>query len=159
MRPRAVLFVCLGNICRSPVAEGVFRQTLQSHLPEESAQWLIDSAGTSDHHQGDHPDLRSMAHAASQGLDISMLESRPFTAEDFQRFDHILVMDDSNLSNVLSLASSDADRSKVSLMLEVSFPGENCQVPDPYYGGDQGFQVVYDLLTQASADWLSQWQN
>lgn len=159
MRPRAVLFVCLGNICRSPVAEGVFRQTLNSRLPEASSQWHIDSAGTSSHHRGDHPDPRSMAHAASQGLDISMLESRPFTAEDFQRFDHILVMDQSNLNNVLSLAISEGDRAKVHLMLDASFPGENRQVPDPYYGGDQGFQIVYDLLTQASTDWLNQWQN
>ncbi len=158
MNPRSVLFVCLGNICRSPVAEGVFKDALEKRVGKESAAlWRIDSAGTSSYHAGEAPDPRSQASARIHGVDISKQRSRPFEASDFERFDHILVMDSSNHVNVLKLSSQEAHSQKVSLMLEASFPGQNKPVPDPYYGGEHGFEHVFQLLAQASEDWIDQW--
>jgi protein-tyrosine phosphatase len=157
MSPRSVLFVCLGNICRSPVAEGVFRHALQQRFGAASAAWRVDSAGTSDYHAGQAPDPRSQASALRHGVDISGQRSRAFSAADFEEFDHILVMDSSNHVNVCRLTDNPSHLAKVQLMLDVSFPGENKPVPDPYYGGDHGFENVYQLLAQASEDWLEQW--
>jgi len=158
MSPRSVLFVCLGNICRSPVAEGVFTAALvQRFGASEAARWKVDSAGTSGYHAGEAPDPRSQASARLHGIDISSQRSRPFSMIDFSDFDHILVMDSSNHSNVLAMTDNLEARSKVALMLDASFPGQNKPVPDPYYGGDHGFEQVYQLLAQASEDWLDQW--
>jgi protein-tyrosine phosphatase len=115
--------------------------------------WFVDSAGTSAQHQGEHPDLRSQASARKHGLEISHQCSRPIERADFGRFDHILVMDRTNLKNVLALSPEP----KVSLVLEASFPGEQREVPDPYFGGEQGFELVVQLLQQACRDWLDQW--
>jgi protein-tyrosine phosphatase len=158
MSPRSVLFVCLGNICRSPVAEGVFKAALvQRFGASEAARWKVDSAGTSGYHAGEAPDPRSQASSRLHGIDISAQRSRPFSMIDFSDFDHILVMDSSNHSNVLAMTDNLEARSKVALMLDASFPGQNKPVPDPYYGGDHGFEQVYQLLAQASEDWLDQW--
>lgn len=140
-----ILMVCLGNICRSPLAEGILRHKLeQRNIPA-----IVDSAGTSNYHEGLCPDERSIENAKSHGIDISNLCSRPFTEEDFDKFDHIYVMDSSNYNNVLSLARNDNDRKKVDLILNVVEPGKNNSVPDPYFGGKQGFENVYNLLDQA----------
>ena len=157
MNPRSVLFVCLGNICRSPVAEGVFRRALVQRVGSDAALWTIDSAGTSGYHAGEAPDPRSQASARLHGVDISMQRSRPFSIADFQDFDHILVMDSSNHVNVLALTEDPGARAKVALMLDASFPEQNKPVPDPYYGGEHGFEQVYQLLAQASEDWLDRW--
>ena len=158
MSPRSVLFVCLGNICRSPVAEGVFKAALvQRFGASEAAQWKVDSAGTSGYHAGEAPDPRSQASARLHGVDISTQRSRPFSKTDFEAFDHILVMDSSNHVNVLALTEDPGAHAKVALMLDASFPEQNKPVPDPYYGGEHGFEQVYQLLAQASEDWLDRW--
>lgn len=138
-----VLMVCLGNICRSPMAEGI----LKHKAKEAGVEVIIDSAGTSSWHQGEQPDGRAMEEMLTQGIDISDQRSRPFTAADFDHFDHVLVMDTSNKSNVLSLARNQADADKVKLMLDYGNEVKGKSVPDPYY--DDGFSRVYDLLDYA----------
>jgi len=135
--------VCLGNICRSPLAEGLLRSKLN---PEH---FEVDSTGTGSWHVGNPPDPRSVAVAKKNGLDISMLRGRQFSHKDYQDFDYIYVMDSSNLSNVLDLAQTKKETQKVSMILDTIFPGEKVDVPDPYYGGDDGFDRVYDMLDQA----------
>lgn len=136
--------VCLGNICRSPLAQGV----LESKVDSSNVQ--VDSAGTANYHVGEGPDPRSVATASKYGIDISRQRGRQFVVEDFDRFDHIYVMDVSNYNNVLRLSRSEEDEQKVKLILNEVFPGEDREVPDPYYGGDQGFENVYQLLSEAS---------
>jgi len=136
--------VCLGNICRSPLAEGL----LASKLPKD--KFTVDSAGTGDWHVGSCPDERSIEVAKRNGLDISSQRGRQFKASDFDTFDHIYVMDASNLQNVRLLARNDEDRNKVRLILEEIFPGENMDVPDPYFGLHDGFNRVYDMLDEAT---------
>ncbi|QOW08840.1 low molecular weight phosphotyrosine protein phosphatase [Kaistella flava (ex Peng et al. 2021)] len=132
-----ILMVCLGNICRSPLAEGI----LQSKLPDN---FIVDSAGTIDMHEGKNPDHRSIKTGQQYNVDISKQKSRHFTAQDFEEFDHIYCMDQNNLKDVLSLAKNDTQRNKVSLILE-----NNEEVPDPYWGGMNDFDHVYQLLDQA----------
>lgn len=136
--------VCLGNICRSPLAEGILRRKIQ----EAGVNWQVDSAGTGSWHIGHAPDPRSIHIAAKHGLDITNQRGRQFTLEDFEHFDLILVMDNENLKNVLSLARNDADRQKVDLIRNLVTPNTNEPVPDPYWN-DDGFQQVYDMLEQA----------
>lgn len=155
MKPRRVLMVCLGNICRSPVAQGCMEAALTEHYGANHG-WLVDSAGTSSLHRGAHPDPRSQASARRHGINIESQCSRPISPEDFAQFDHILVMDTSNLRNVLELSPGNP---KVSLVLDASFPGELREVPDPYYGGDHGFELVVQLLKQACRDWIIKWSN
>ena len=143
MEQTKILMVCLGNICRSPLAEGIMRTKLNPDLFE------IDSAGTGDWHVGNTPDKRSVAVAAKYNIDISQLSGRQFTSLDYDRFDYIYVMDRSNLENVLKLAPSKEAKHKVSLILDSIFPGEQVEVPDPYYGGDDGFERVYHMLDEA----------
>ncbi len=137
-----ILMVCLGNICRSPLAEGIMRSKLTS-------DYFIDSAGTGGWHAGEQPDKRSIAIAKSKGLDISNQKARQFKISDFTTFDHIFVMDNSNYKDVLALAPNDDAKAKVKLILNEIFPNKNVDVPDPYYGGTDGFQKVYDMLEQA----------
>lgn len=138
-----ILMVCLGNICRSPLAEGI----LKSKVDPEKV--FVDSAGTSNYHVGHSPDPRSVSIAEQRKLDITAQKGRQFSISDFDEFDHIYVMDMSNYQDVLALARNEADRQKISLILNEIFPGENVEVPDPYYGGDDGFGNVYDMLDQA----------
>ncbi|WP_027377589.1 low molecular weight protein-tyrosine-phosphatase [Kaistella palustris] len=132
-----ILMVCLGNICRSPLAEGI----LKSKLP---ANFTVDSAGTIDMHAGKAPDHRSVETAKKYSIDISKQSSRPFTAADFDNYDYIYCMDRSNLADVLSLAKTEEQRKKVSLML-----GDR-EVPDPYWGDIKDFDDVYQLLDKGA---------
>lgn len=144
-----VLMVCLGNICRSPLAHGI----LESKAPED---WYIDSAGTSGWHEGERPDTRSIITAKGRGLNIDLQRSRPFLAEDFERFDVIFAMDSSNYTNITRLAPDEASKAKVRLIMNEAYPGENRQVPDPYTGGQRGFEDVYDMLDLAIEKFLEQ---
>lgn len=141
-----ILMVCLGNICRSPVAEGLLRQRLTE---AEIGHIDVDSAGTSGWHNGEHPDRRSTLNAKQNGVDISKLISRKFVESDFENFDLIYVMDQSNYRDVLALCSTDNHRSKVRFLLNELNPGSNQAVPDPYYGGEDGFQNVFELIDAA----------
>lgn len=138
-----VLMVCLGNICRSPLAEGI----LKSKVDPNKVQ--IDSAGTGDYHINDAPDPRSIAIGKKNHIDITGQRGRQFTAEDFDRYDHIYVMDNFNYADVVSLARNENDKKKVKLILNEVFPGENVDVPDPYHGGERGFENVYNMLNEA----------
>lgn len=138
-----ILMVCLGNICRSPLAEGI----LKSKLPKDN--FYVDSAGTGDWHVGQNPDPRSIAVAKKYGIDISKQQGRQITATDMEEFDLIYVMDISNKKNVLYLSSIKKHQSKVDLILNALFPNENVDVPDPYYGNKNDFEHVYKLLDQS----------
>lgn len=135
--------VCLGNICRSPLAEGILKSKVDTN------KIFVDSAGTGDYHIDEGPDPRSVAIANQYDLDITSQRGRQFSVEDFDNFDRIYVMDMSNYHNVISLARNNEDKEKVSLILNEIFPGENVEVPDPYHGGEDGFQKVYEMLDQA----------
>lgn len=141
--PTKILMVCLGNICRSPLAEGILKSKLSKN------NFIVDSAGTGGWHAGEKPDKRSIAIAKQKGLDISQQKARQFSAKDFKKFDYIYAMDMSNYKNILSLAENEADKTKVTLILNELFPGENVEVPDPYYGGVDGFENVYNMLDKA----------
>ena len=138
-----VLMVCLGNICRSPLAEGILKSKV------DSQKVFVDSAGTGGWHVGHLPDVRSIEVARNNNLDITDQRCRRFTPVDFHKFDLIYVMDRSNYSDVLELASSDLERDKVRMILDELHPGEKREVPDPYYGGPRGFDNVYELLDKA----------
>ncbi len=135
--------VCLGNICRSPIAEGILKSKINSNKA------VVDSAGTGHWHIGNKPDPRSIEVAKKHQLDITNQRGRQFSIQDFDSFDYIFVMDTSNKENVLSLARNDSDKEKVHLILDELFPNENVDVPDPYYGGGQGFEDVYQMLDEA----------
>lgn len=135
--------VCLGNICRSPLAEGILKSKIDSN------KVVVDSAGTGHWHIGNKPDPRSIEVAKKHQLDITNQRGRQFSKQDFDNFDYIFVMDTSNKENVLSLARNDSDKEKVHLILDELFPNENVDVPDPYYGGGQGFESVYQMLEEA----------
>lgn len=135
-----ILMVCLGNICRSPLAEGI----LKSKLPKD--KFTVDSAGTAAYHIGSKPDPRSIAVAKTHGIDITNLRGRQFTKQDFTDFDLIYAMDTSNFSHIVKMARNEDDIAKVKLILNEISPNENLSVPDPYYGGDQGFENVYQML-------------
>ncbi|MCC7302965.1 MAG: low molecular weight phosphotyrosine protein phosphatase [Bacteroidia bacterium] len=137
-----ILMVCLGNICRSPMAEGVMRtKVLHKGLAIE-----LDSAGTSNYHTGEHPDERATSCAAKHNVDISHLRARQFSLKDFDLFDRIFVMDSSNYSDVIAMARNEDDRRKVELIMNVMYPDTNLSVPDPYYGGEEGFDKVFMML-------------
>ncbi len=138
-----ILMVCLGNICRSPLAEGILVSKL------DPPKFMVDSAGTAGYHVGELPDRRSIATAKLHGLDITYQRSRKFVRNDFQTFDFIFAMDQSNYDNILRLAETSEDRSKVHMILNQISPNSNAEVPDPYYGGDQGFENVYQMLDEA----------
>lgn len=141
--PIRILMVCLGNICRSPLAEGI----LASKLPK--GKFIVDSAGTGDWHIGHSPDERSIAIAKINNLDISRQKGRQFTTKDFDFFDYIYVMDKSNYNNVIQLAKNQEQKNKVQLILNELFPEENVDVPDPYFGLQNGFEIVYAMLDES----------
>ncbi len=134
--------VCLGNICRSPLAEGILKEKVK----ERGLDWQVDSAGTGSWHVGELPDPRSMETALSNGIDISDQRARQFKKEDLDLFDLIYVMDSSNYRDVVNMAN-DLQKSKVELIMNVSNPGMNQAVPDPYY--NDGFGRVYEMLDLA----------
>lgn len=146
-----VLFVCMGNICRSPTAEGVFRQlTIKNKVTDKV---FIDSAGTHAYHIGEPPDSRSMATARSRDIDMSQQRARKVTAEDFESFDHILVMDNSNQTDLLQICPENL-RHKIELFMSYANNYNETEVPDPYYGGSNGFDHVFDLVEDASQGFL-----
>jgi protein-tyrosine phosphatase len=156
MKPHiSVLFVCMGNICRSPTAEGVFRHQVEraglSHLI------VTDSAGTLDYHVGDPPDPRAQAAAKRRSYDLSRLRGRQVKGEDFERFDYLLAMDRDNLAYLHRLSPPD-HRAKVQLFLEYATNASLREVPDPYYGSAEGFERVLDLVEDASRGLLAQIQ-
>jgi len=148
--------VCLGNICRSPLAEGILREKIK----KSDINAVVDSAGTATYHIGENPDPRAVIIAQKHNIDISHLVARQFTTEDFDEYDSIYVMDTANYADVLSLARNEDDRAKVELLLNVIEPNspdfcrdqplaENRSVPDPWYGGGDGFEDVFHLLDEA----------
>jgi protein-tyrosine phosphatase len=137
--------VCLGNICRSPLAEGILKTKLPKH------NYFIDSAGTSSYHIGNPPDNRSVNIARHNNIDICLQKARQFTEQDFKDFDVIYAMDKSNFENILDLAKTDADKSKVKIILNESYPNSNKDVPDPYHDSDKGFENVFNMLDKACA--------
>jgi protein-tyrosine phosphatase len=142
----SILFVCMGNICRSPTAEGVFRYYVEQ--AEMNQQLQIDSAGTHAYHVGEPPDRRARAAAERRGMSLDNIYARRVTTEDFERFDYIIAMDEDNLAR-LHDESPEEHRSKLRLFLEFS-DGDEREVPDPYYGGAAGFERVLDLVEAAS---------
>ena len=151
MKVNSILFVCLGNICRSPTAEVVFRKLLKQHL--NGAKILIDSAGTSAAHTGQHADSRSIKASLKRGYDLTNIISRQFELNDFTKFDLILVMDKSNQNDLLKLARNlkqQISSNKIKLFLDYSKQTQYQEVPDPYYGGENGFDLVIDLIEDAS---------
>ncbi|CAM1363421.1 putative Protein-tyrosine-phosphatase [Tenacibaculum litoreum] len=143
MGMKKILMVCLGNICRSPLAEGI----LKSKLPPES--FIVDSAGTAGYHVGELPDGRSIEVARKYGIDITNQRSRKFRKTDFDKFDMIFAMDQSNYADIVALSENEEQHEKVRMILNELYPDENRNVPDPYYGGDQGFENVYKMLDEA----------
>ena len=138
-----ILMVCLGNICRSPLAEGILKSKT-IHLDV-----VVDSAGTSAYHVGEQPDIRSIEIANKYGIDLTSQRARQFSVNDFDEFDKIYAMDSSNYANIISLARDEKDRNKVDVILNESNSKSFQSVPDPYYGGDNGFQNVYEMLEEA----------
>lgn len=137
-----VLMVCLGNICRSPLAEGILKSKVSNKI-------TVDSAGTAAWHSGKLPDERSIAVAKKHGIDLTYQKARQFLIEDFDKFDYIYVMDRNNYVNVCKLAPNDEAIDKVEIILNETNPGKNLEVPDPYYGGDDGFENVFQMLDEA----------
>ena len=138
-----ILMVCLGNICRSPLAEGILKNKTQN------LDVFVDSAGTSSYHVGNLPDSRSIEIANKNGIDLTYQRARQFSEKDFDDFDKIYAMDANNYSNIISLARNQSDRDKVDVILNELTPKSYDSVPDPYYGAGDGFQIVYNMLDNA----------
>ncbi|CAG5079439.1 Putative low molecular weight protein-tyrosine-phosphatase [Parvicella tangerina] len=138
--------VCLGNICRSPLAHGI----LQHKVDQRGLKAIIDSAGTNGLHDGEYPDSRSMEIALINGIDISYQRSRQIKRRDIEYFDLIYVMDSSNYNNVLNMTESEAEAQKVIMIMNELESGKNINVPDPYYGGEEGFKNVFEMLDKAT---------
>lgn len=147
-----VLFVCLGNICRSPTAEGVFRNVVEKAGLLESIE--IDSAGTHAYHVGEPPDTRAQAAAKRRGIDLSALRGRRATDVDIECFDYVLAMDAENHVNLLAICPAGLEH-KIRLFLEFAPNRPEREVPDPYFGGDNGFERVLDMIEEASEGLLS----
>jgi protein-tyrosine phosphatase len=137
-----ILMVCLGNICRSPLAEGILASKLSSK------HFDVDSAGTGNYHIGKNPDHRSVAIAKMNGIDISVQKARQFTAQDYADFDYIYAMDATNYRNILELAPDETAKLKVKMILNELFENENVDVPDPYFGLENGFPIIYEMLDE-----------
>jgi len=151
---KRILFVCLGNICRSPLAEGLMTNKIVKSAVED--QFKIDSCGTADYHIGELPDERTRENALKNGLEL-IHRARQFESADFKRFDHILVMDNANKMKLIGLASSEKHLQKIQLMrdFETEIDLKGTDVPDPYYGGDEGFQNVFNILDRCTENLLS----
>ena len=144
--PVKILMVCLGNICRSPMAEGLMRSKIEKY----GLDAVVDSAGFEKFHTGDSPDYRAVKAMKLHGIDISDQVARPFRSPDFEIFDYIYVMDHNNYADVRSAATDKAQMQKVDFILNTLEPGSNKPIPDPYYGGGEGFERVYRMLDAAT---------
>lgn len=151
MKQVKVLFVCMGNICRSPTAEGVFTGLVEQAGLSDRIQ--TDSAGTHSYHVGSAPDSRAQATAQTRGFDLSALRARKFTADDFLDFDYVLAMDDDNYQNMQAIKPSNAT-AEFRLFLDYATEHKEREVPDPYYGGPSGFERVFDMVEDAAAGLL-----
>jgi protein-tyrosine phosphatase len=152
IKPVEVLFVCMGNICRSPTAHGVFQSLVDAH--GLSASILVDSAGTHSYHIGSPPDPRSQATAHRRGVDLTRLRARRFVSSDFDDFDYLLAMDNANLADMLALKPENAS-ARAELMLSYSDRFGQQEIPDPYFG-DDGFDLVFDMIDDAAHGLLQQ---
>lgn len=139
-----ILMVCLGNICRSPLAEGIMKDKIKRH----GLHWQVDSAGTGSWHVGELPDRRSISTALQQGIDITDQRARHFKASDLDIFDLILAMDEQNYQDILRQATRQEQRNKVAMIMDFVHPGESISVPDPYWN-DSGFELVFAMLEKA----------
>jgi len=142
-----ILMVCMGNICRSPLAEGI----MKSKLKQYGIEGMVDSAGTISAHKGEAPDHRSCEIALKNGIDITDQRARPFQRSDFDAFDWIFVMDKENYSSIMKIAATQEQRQKVEMIMNRLQPGSNIEVPDPYFGGRPEFEKVFRML-DASCD-------
>lgn len=147
--------VCLGNICRSPMAEGIMR----AKITARNLNWKVDSAGTGAWHAGEHPDPRAIRTAKKFGIDISKQIARQFQFSDFEDFDQIFVMDQNNLRDVLALARNQEDIKKVRLLLDYHPKGTLRDVPDPWFGEYDGFKVVFEMIDMACENFLKHYSN
>lgn len=147
-----ILMVCLGNICRSPLAEGILQHQIEQH----DLDWQVDSAGTGSWHAGQLPDPRSIAIAKKNGLDITQQRARQLVAADLDNYDLVFAMDSSNYQDILRLSKTEEQRQKVKMIMNMERPGYNENVPDPYYGED-GFEEVYLMLVRACKDIIKEW--
>jgi len=153
MTTTRVLFVCMGNICRSPTAEAVFRHYVES--ADMSADIFIDSAGTHDYHIGDKPDARAQHAARQRGYDMSEMRGRQVGEDDFRNFDYVLAMDSANLAILQQIVPPNSN-TKARLLLEFSRHHRERDVPDPYYGGADGFERVLDMVEDAAQGLLEE---
>lgn len=149
-----ILMVCLGNICRSPLAEGIMQRKIENH----QLDWEVASAGTGSYHAGSKPDSRSIEVALKHNIDISHQRARQFNPSDFGKYDQIFVMDSSNFQNVNKLAIDNSDKEKVELIMNMIEPKRNINVPDPYWG-EHGFDKVYNLLDKATDAIVERYKN
>jgi len=141
-----ILMVCLGNICRSPMAEGIVQDAFRRH----NIAVEVHSAGTAGYHIGESADLRAQAELRKHQIDISNERAQQFIPEFFQTYDFIFTMDRNNFSDVYYLAETEEERAKVDMLMNVVYAGENIPIPDPYYGGSSGFSQVYSMISEAA---------
>lgn len=156
MTKTRVLFVCLGNICRSPLAEAIFKHKIKEKKLE--SVYEADSCGTSNYHIGDSPDERTIRNAHKNGIQISH-QARQLTDRDLESFDYIMAMDRSNYNNIFRLSNAMEHNHKVLMMRQFDTEDEDAEVPDPYYGGDRGFQEVFDILDRSIEGFIAYLQN
>jgi protein-tyrosine phosphatase len=156
MKKTKVLFVCLGNICRSPTAEAVFKKMIvDKNLTD---QFVIDSAGTIGNHTGENSDPRTIKHGTSRGYKFDHL-ARQVSQKDFESFDYIFAMDPKNLSDLKNMVGNKSIHAKIHLFTELNLKDSNRGIPDPYYGGPQDFEHVIDLAEECSKRWLEKLSN
>jgi protein-tyrosine phosphatase len=155
MERLSILVVCTGNICRSPTGEGVLRQLVEQRGLADRIE--VASAGTHDYHVGDCPDRRSIKHASKRGYDLSALRASQVTRDDFHAHDYILAMDRGHLRILKSMAPAGA-KARLGLFLDASAKWKGEDVPDPYYGGVEGFERVLDMIEEAAARWLDRFE-
>ncbi len=150
-----ILMVCLGNICRSPLAEGI----LQQKAFDAGLNWSVESAGTNGYHNGECPHTLSQKVAKINGIDISKQRSRKFTAADFDVYDKIYALADDVMDDIKKIAGKKFDRSKVDLLMNELYPGKNMEVPDPFYGAEPGYHNVYKMIDEVCEDIINKYSS